>query len=188
MLKVAELGENEIRSFFEFINFKEKLEQLAEQNDILHIGFLSCMTESSEHGSSFTAQSSSGSRSSGTGGRASKTSCWHPENQIHLNLCRKLREQGYCCVDGDHYQWTATIEEFGYLIYYSTKILKIGKHPSSDRILWDMFCPFFGINDKKKKQAQNAITCLKRDLEAKKHNANCEKAENIKRLIMMVKV
>ena len=45
-----------------------------------------------------------------------------------------------------------------------------------------------GINDKKKKQAQNAITCLKRDLEAKKHNANCEKAENIKRLIMMVKV
>ena len=194
MLKVAELGENEIRSFFEFINFKEKLEQLAEQNGILHIGFLSCMTESSEHGSSFTAQSYSGnqsfseSRSSCTGGRASKTSCWHPEKQIHRNLCRKLSEKGYCHVDGDHYQWTATIEEFGYLIYYSTKILKIGKHPSSDRILWDMFCPFFGINDKKKKQAQNAITSLKRDLEAKKHNANCEKAENIKRLIMMVKV
>ena len=103
---------------------------------------------------------------------------------LHSLLARK----GYCHVDGDHYQWTATIEEFGYLIYYSTKILKIGKHPSSDRILWDMFCPFFGIDDKKKKQAQNAITCLKRDLEAKKHNANCEKAENIKRLIMMVKV
>lgn len=188
MLKVAELGENEIRSFFEFINFKEKLEQLAEQNGILHIGFLSCMTESSEHGSSFTAQSSSGSRSSGTGGRASKTSCWHPENQIHLNLCRKLSEKGYCHVVGDHYQWTATIEEFGYLIYYSTEILKIGKHPSSDRILWGMFCPFFGIDDKKKKQAQNAITSLKRDLEAKKHNANCEKAENIKKLIRMVKV
>ena len=88
---------------------------------------------------------------------------------------------------GDHYQWTATIEEFGYLIYYSTEILKIGKHPSSDRILWNMFCPFFGIDDKKKKQAQNAITSLKRDLEAKKHNANCEKAENIKKLIKTVK-
>ena len=205
MVHISELGENEIKSFFEFTYFKKQLELLAKKEGILHIGLLSSMSETSAYGSYSAAQSSSvnqsssanqpspgnqpssGSKSSCTGGRASKTSCWHPENQIHLNLCRKLREKGYCQVDGDHYQWTATIEEFGYLIYYSTEILKIGKHPSSDRILWDMFCPFFGIDDKKKKQAQNAITCLKRDLEAKKHNANCEKAENIKKLIMMVK-
>ena len=153
MVHISELGENEIKSFFEFIYFKKQLELLAKKEGILHIGLLSSMSETSAYGSYSAAQSSSvnqsssanqpspgnqpssGSKSSCTGGRASKTSCWHPEKQIHRNLCRQLREKGYCQVDGDHYQWTATIEEFGYLIYYSTKILKIGKHPSSDRIL-----------------------------------------------------
>lgn len=198
MVHLAELGEKEIRSFFNFINFKKQLELLARKEGILHIGLLSSMTETPAHGSYSAAQSSSVSQSSSAnqpssgksscmGGRASKTSCWHPEKQMHLDLCRKLTEQGYCHVDGDHYQWTATNEEFGYLIYYSTSILHIGTHPSSGRIQWDMFCCFFGINENMKKQAQNAVTSLKHDLKDKNHHVNCEKAEKIKRIVKIVK-
>lgn len=166
MLHVAEIGQEEIRSFFEFINFKKYLEHLAEQEGILP---------------------SSGSHASCEGRKSTPKCCWRPENEMQSELCRKLTEQGYCHVDGDHYQWTATNEEFGYLIYYSTSILHIGTHPSSGRIQWDMFCCFFGINENMKKQAQNAVTSLKHDLKDKNHHVNCEKAEKIKRIVKIVK-
>ena len=166
MLHVAEIGYKEISSFFEFINFKKYLKQLAEQEGILP---------------------SSGSHASCEGRKSTPKCCWRPENEMQRDLCRKLTEQGYCHVDSDHYQWTATNEEFGYLIYYSTSILHIGTHPSSGRIQWDMFCCFFGINENMKKQAQNAVTSLKHDLKDKNHHVNCEKAEKIKRIVKIVK-
>lgn len=166
MIHVAEIGYIEINSFFEFIDFKKNLEQLVEHEGLLP---------------------SSGSHASCEGRKSTPKCCWRPENEMQRDLCRKLTEQGYCHVDSDHYQWTATNEEFGYLIYYSTSILHIGTHPSSGRIQWDMFCCFFGINENMKKQAQNAVTSLKHDLKDKNHHVNCEKAEKIMRIVKIVK-
>lgn len=166
LLHVAEIGYMEIKSFFEFINFKKYLMQLAEQEGLLP---------------------SSRSHASCKVRKSTPKCCWRPENETQSKLCRKLVEKGYCRVDGDHYQWTATNEEFGCLIYYCTTILHIGTHPSSGRIQWDMFCCFFGINENMKKQAQNAVTSLKHNLKDKNHHVNCEKAEKIKRIVKIVK-
>lgn len=114
--------------------------------------------------------------------KPSPVSTWHPSDALQQEICRRLTANGYCHVENDHYRWDATLEEFGYLILYATRRCKNGTHPSNGRILWDMFCPYFCIDKKGKKQAQNAVSKLT-NKQLRKESASYKKAEKIRILV-----
>lgn len=114
--------------------------------------------------------------------KPSKASTWHPSDTLQQEICRKLTANGYCHVENDHYRWDATLEEFGYLIHYATRRCKNGTHPSNGRILWDMFCPYFCIDKKGKRQAQNAVSKLTKN-QLRKESASYQKSEKIRILV-----
>lgn len=162
------IGYYAIESFFAFLTIKSHIEEAQRIEENFWCLMRACVIAANDEGDSPTT--------------SHHPAMWRPQDDAQKEVCRRLVEKKYCHAMGDHYEWDGTAEEFGFLIYHGTKKFKIGLHPSSGRIQWDMFCPFFSIGVKKKKLAQNAVTKLTHN-DIKKGSSMYEKAERIRILL-----
>ena len=72
-------------------------------------------------------------------------------------IFRKLEENGYIHTEDSSYVWGVSQAEDGYMVYIVSDLLDI-KHPSSNRILWQVFRGVFSNVESMEKTAQVAVS------------------------------
>lgn len=91
---------------------------------------------------------------------------------------KKTKKHTYFEVDGDHYKWTGSMALFGMLIYSITEEFNFCKEPDTDRILWEPFAAFFGIDNFK--TASNMVSQIRTFKKGNKHQFGEYNREQLK--------
>lgn len=93
---------------------------------------------------------------------------------------RKLVDAQYCHVKEAGYEWDASSEEYGYMVYIVSDLLHL-RHPSTGRLQWQAFQSLFCNAKSIEKTARSRVS---ENLAPYKNPKSwCEEAKKIKRLL-----
>ncbi len=87
---------------------------------------------------------------------------------------RQLVKKGYCHREDNHYVWTGTMTQFGYMVFFASQHLDFYAPAGDHRILWESFTRLFHISGKVN-GAQSAVNKLKNNELSERQRQEVEK-------------